>query len=139
MTSIEVGGNETQITLYSLHPNKVYKVRIAASTSVGYGAPSEWTQHRTPDRDNQTHGRRLGNAWDLGQGVGNFMFRDTCFPLGITTTGQTKVLTFTLLLSSPCTSHCLPGQRGFAPSMCSYESSSKKVQRKQTELQIPML
>lgn len=57
VTSIEVGGNETQITLYSLHPNKVYKVRIAASTSVGYGAPSEWTQHRTPDRDNQTHGR----------------------------------------------------------------------------------
>lgn len=71
VTSIEVGGNETQITLYSLHPNKVYKVRIAASTSVGYGAPSEWTQHRTPDRDNQTHGRRLGNAWHLGQGVGN--------------------------------------------------------------------
>uniref|UniRef100_A0A8B9TF77 Immunoglobulin superfamily DCC subclass member 4 n=1 Tax=Anas platyrhynchos TaxID=8839 RepID=A0A8B9TF77_ANAPL len=32
VTSIEVGGNETQITLYSLHPNKVYKVRIAAST-----------------------------------------------------------------------------------------------------------
>ncbi|XP_061855960.1 immunoglobulin superfamily DCC subclass member 4 isoform X3 [Colius striatus] len=55
ITSIEVGGNETQITLYSLHPNKVYKVRIAASTSVGYGAPSEWTLHRTPDRDNQTH------------------------------------------------------------------------------------
>ncbi|NXU84234.1 IGDC4 protein, partial [Xiphorhynchus elegans] len=55
VTSIEVGGNETQLTLYSLHPNKVYKVRIAASTSVGYGAPSEWTQHRTPDRDNQTH------------------------------------------------------------------------------------
>ncbi|XP_074956833.1 immunoglobulin superfamily DCC subclass member 4 isoform X2 [Phalacrocorax aristotelis] len=55
VTSIEVGGNETQITLYSLHPNKVYKVRISASTSVGYGAPSEWTQHRTPDRDNQTH------------------------------------------------------------------------------------
>ncbi|NWY01492.1 IGDC4 protein, partial [Nothoprocta ornata] len=55
VTSIEVGGNETQLTLYSLHPNKVYKVRIAASTSMGYGAPSEWTQHRTPDRDNQTH------------------------------------------------------------------------------------
>ncbi|XP_062439827.1 immunoglobulin superfamily DCC subclass member 4 [Rhea pennata] len=55
ITSIEVGGNETQITLYSLHPNKVYKVRIAASTSMGYGTPSEWTQHRTPDRDNQTH------------------------------------------------------------------------------------
>lgn len=75
VTSIEVGGNETQITLYSLHPNKVYKVRIAASTSVGYGAPSEWTQHRTPDRDNQTHGRRLGHAWHSGtgvQGIGGF-------------------------------------------------------------------
>lgn len=69
VTSIEVGGNETQITLYSLHPNKVYKVRIAASTSVGYGAPSEWTQHRTPDRDNQTHGRRLSAAWDSGWGL----------------------------------------------------------------------
>nr|XP_006129238.1 immunoglobulin superfamily DCC subclass member 4 isoform X2 [Pelodiscus sinensis]XP_014432075.1 immunoglobulin superfamily DCC subclass member 4 isoform X1 [Pelodiscus sinensis] len=55
ISSTEVGANETQITLESLHPNKVYKVRIAASTSAGYGAPSEWTQHRTPDRDNQTH------------------------------------------------------------------------------------
>ncbi|XP_015282622.1 PREDICTED: immunoglobulin superfamily DCC subclass member 4 [Gekko japonicus] len=55
ISSTEVGANETQFTLYGLHPNKVYKVRIAASTSVGYGAPSEWTQHRTPDRDNQTH------------------------------------------------------------------------------------
>ncbi|XP_066491468.1 immunoglobulin superfamily DCC subclass member 4 [Tiliqua scincoides] len=55
ISSTEVGANETQLTLYALHPNKVYKVRIAASTSMGYGAPSEWTQHRTPDRDNQTH------------------------------------------------------------------------------------
>ncbi|XP_077174421.1 immunoglobulin superfamily DCC subclass member 4 isoform X2 [Paroedura picta] len=55
ISSTEVGANETQFTLYGLHPNKVYKVRIAASTSMGYGAPSEWTQHRTPDRDNQTH------------------------------------------------------------------------------------
>ncbi|KAL8197437.1 UNVERIFIED_CONTAM: Immunoglobulin superfamily DCC subclass member 4 [Gekko kuhli] len=55
ISSTEVGANETQFILYGLHPNKVYKVRIAASTSVGYGAPSEWTQHRTPDRDNQTH------------------------------------------------------------------------------------
>uniref|UniRef100_A0A8C8SWK6 Immunoglobulin superfamily DCC subclass member 4 n=1 Tax=Pelusios castaneus TaxID=367368 RepID=A0A8C8SWK6_9SAUR len=55
ISSTEVGANETQITLDSLHPNKVYKVRIAASTSAGYGAPSEWMQHRTPDRDNQTH------------------------------------------------------------------------------------
>ncbi|XP_033022600.1 immunoglobulin superfamily DCC subclass member 4 [Lacerta agilis] len=55
ISSTEVGANETQLTLHGLHPNKSYKVRIAASTSVGYGAPSEWTQHRTPDRDNQTH------------------------------------------------------------------------------------
>ncbi|XP_042330425.1 immunoglobulin superfamily DCC subclass member 4 isoform X1 [Sceloporus undulatus] len=55
ISSTEVGANETQLTLYALQPNKVYKVRIAASTSVGYGAPSEWTQHRTPDRDNHTH------------------------------------------------------------------------------------
>uniref|UniRef100_A0A8D2LU18 Immunoglobulin superfamily DCC subclass member 4 n=1 Tax=Varanus komodoensis TaxID=61221 RepID=A0A8D2LU18_VARKO len=55
ISSTEVGANETQLTLSALHPNKVYKVRIAASTSVGFGVPSEWTQHRTPDRDNQTH------------------------------------------------------------------------------------
>ncbi|XP_053128876.1 immunoglobulin superfamily DCC subclass member 4 isoform X2 [Hemicordylus capensis] len=55
ISSTEVGTNETQFTLYALHPNKIYKVRIAASTRVGYGTPSEWTQHRTPDRDNQTH------------------------------------------------------------------------------------
>ncbi|XP_062998506.1 immunoglobulin superfamily DCC subclass member 4 isoform X2 [Elgaria multicarinata webbii] len=55
ISSTKVGANETQLTLYALHPNKVYKVRIAASTSVGFGASSEWTQHRTPDRDNQTH------------------------------------------------------------------------------------
>ncbi|XP_026528825.1 immunoglobulin superfamily DCC subclass member 4 [Notechis scutatus] len=55
ISSTELSGNETQLVLYGLQPNKIYKVRIAASTSVGYGAPSEWTQHRTPDRDNQTH------------------------------------------------------------------------------------
>ncbi|XP_043933185.1 immunoglobulin superfamily DCC subclass member 4-like isoform X2 [Protopterus annectens] len=55
ISSIEVIGNETQLTLHTLHPNKVYKVRIAAGTSMGYGIPSEWTQHRIPNRDNQTH------------------------------------------------------------------------------------
>ncbi|XP_070618262.1 immunoglobulin superfamily DCC subclass member 4 isoform X1 [Erythrolamprus reginae] len=55
ISSTELSGNETQLVLYGLQPNKMYKVRISASTSVGYGAPSEWTQHRTPDRDNQTH------------------------------------------------------------------------------------
>ncbi|KAG8145193.1 hypothetical protein E2320_013556 [Naja naja] len=57
ISSTELSGNETQLVLYGLQPNKIYKVRIAASTSVGYGAPSEWTQHRTPDRDNQTHAK----------------------------------------------------------------------------------
>ncbi|XP_064421809.1 immunoglobulin superfamily DCC subclass member 4 [Latimeria chalumnae] len=55
ISSFEVGGNETQLTLHTLLPNKGYKVRIAAATNAGYGIPSEWTQHRTPDRDNQTH------------------------------------------------------------------------------------
>ncbi|ETE63738.1 Immunoglobulin superfamily DCC subclass member 4, partial [Ophiophagus hannah] len=59
ISSTELSGNETQLVLYGLQPNKLYRVRIAASTSVGYGAPSEWTQHRTPDRDNQTHGYKL--------------------------------------------------------------------------------
>ncbi|XP_020838846.1 immunoglobulin superfamily DCC subclass member 4 isoform X2 [Phascolarctos cinereus] len=53
--STEVSGNETQLMLYSLQPNKVYRVRIAAGTSAGYGAPSQWTQHRTPNTENQTH------------------------------------------------------------------------------------
>ncbi|XP_025028830.1 immunoglobulin superfamily DCC subclass member 4, partial [Python bivittatus] len=55
ISSTELSGNETQLMIYGLQPGKVYKVRIAASTGVGYGAPSEWTQHRTPDWDNQTH------------------------------------------------------------------------------------
>ncbi|XP_016283732.2 immunoglobulin superfamily DCC subclass member 4 isoform X1 [Monodelphis domestica] len=53
--STEVSGNETQLMLYSLQPNKVYRVRITAGTSAGYGAPSQWTQHRTPNTENQTH------------------------------------------------------------------------------------
>ncbi|XP_072470283.1 immunoglobulin superfamily DCC subclass member 4 isoform X3 [Notamacropus eugenii] len=53
--STEVSGNETQLMLYSLQPNKVYRVRIAAGTSAGYGNPSQWTQHRTPNTENQTH------------------------------------------------------------------------------------
>ncbi|XP_072134260.1 immunoglobulin superfamily DCC subclass member 4 [Mobula birostris] len=51
--SIEVDGNETQVTLPTVQSKKVYKVRIAASTSVGYGAPSDWTQHLIPDRSKQ--------------------------------------------------------------------------------------
>ncbi|XP_038669258.1 immunoglobulin superfamily DCC subclass member 4 isoform X2 [Scyliorhinus canicula] len=49
--SIEVDGNETQVTLPTVQSKKIYKVRIAASTSVGYGAPSEWTQHLIPERN----------------------------------------------------------------------------------------
>eukprot|EP00062_Callorhinchus_milii_P002214 gi/632938185/ref/XP_007904068.1/ PREDICTED: immunoglobulin superfamily DCC subclass member 4 [Callorhinchus milii] len=48
--SIEVAGNETQVTLPPVQSKKIYKVRITAGTTVGYGVPSEWTQHLTPDR-----------------------------------------------------------------------------------------
>nr|XP_045016545.1 immunoglobulin superfamily DCC subclass member 4 [Jaculus jaculus] len=53
--STEVPGNATQLTLNSLQPNKVYRVRISAGTGAGYGAPSQWTQHRTPGVHNQSH------------------------------------------------------------------------------------
>ncbi|XP_067827517.1 immunoglobulin superfamily DCC subclass member 4 [Heptranchias perlo] len=49
--SIEVDGNETQVTLPTVQSKKIYKVRIAASTTVGYGAPSEWIQHLIPERN----------------------------------------------------------------------------------------
>lgn len=54
--STEVPGNETQFTLNSLQPNKVYRVRISAGTGAGFGAPSQWMQHRTPSTHNQSHG-----------------------------------------------------------------------------------
>lgn len=57
--STEVPGNETQLTLNSLQPNKVYRVRISASTGAGYGVPSQWMQHRTPGVHNQSHGMEL--------------------------------------------------------------------------------
>ncbi|XP_021092719.1 immunoglobulin superfamily DCC subclass member 4 isoform X3 [Heterocephalus glaber] len=53
--SIEVPGNETQLTVHSLLPNKAYRVRISAGTAAGYGAPSPWMQHRTPGAHNQSH------------------------------------------------------------------------------------
>lgn len=56
ISSSEVPGNETQLTLNSLLPNKVYRVRISAGTGAGYGAPSQWMQHRTPSMHNQSHG-----------------------------------------------------------------------------------
>ncbi|XP_054983717.1 immunoglobulin superfamily DCC subclass member 4 isoform X1 [Sorex araneus] len=52
--STEVPGNETQLTLTSLQPNKGYRVRISASTGAGYGASSQWTEHRTPSGHNQS-------------------------------------------------------------------------------------
>ncbi|XP_028921922.1 immunoglobulin superfamily DCC subclass member 4 isoform X3 [Ornithorhynchus anatinus] len=55
LLSAEVSANQTQLTLSSLLPGKAYRVRIAAGTSAGYGVPSEWTQHRTPDGGNLTH------------------------------------------------------------------------------------
>ncbi|XP_053451374.1 immunoglobulin superfamily DCC subclass member 4 isoform X3 [Nycticebus coucang] len=53
--STEVPGNETQLTLNLLQPNKVYRVRISAGTGAGFGAPSQWMQHRTPSVHNQSH------------------------------------------------------------------------------------
>ncbi|XP_045666681.1 immunoglobulin superfamily DCC subclass member 4 isoform X1 [Ursus americanus] len=53
--STEVPGNETQFTLSTLQPNKVYRVRISAGTGAGYGTPSPWMQHRTPSVHNQSH------------------------------------------------------------------------------------
>ncbi|XP_075392112.1 immunoglobulin superfamily DCC subclass member 4 isoform X3 [Tenrec ecaudatus] len=53
--SAEVPGNETQLMLNSLQPNRVYRVRISAGTGAGYGAPSQWTQHRTPSTHSQSH------------------------------------------------------------------------------------
>ncbi|XP_038145772.1 immunoglobulin superfamily DCC subclass member 4 isoform X1 [Cyprinodon tularosa] len=47
MFSVELRGNETQFTLRELRPNQVYRLRIAAGTSVGFGVPSEWVQHQT--------------------------------------------------------------------------------------------
>ncbi|XP_077905578.1 immunoglobulin superfamily DCC subclass member 4 [Ictidomys tridecemlineatus] len=53
--STEVPGNETQLMLNSLQPNKLYRVRVSAGTGAGYGAPSPWMQHRTPSVHNQSH------------------------------------------------------------------------------------
>ncbi|XP_008054353.1 immunoglobulin superfamily DCC subclass member 4, partial [Carlito syrichta] len=53
--STEVQGNETQLMLGSLQPNKVYRVRISAGTGAGFGAPSPWVQHRMSSVYNQSH------------------------------------------------------------------------------------
>ncbi|XP_018618739.2 immunoglobulin superfamily DCC subclass member 4-like [Scleropages formosus] len=54
VSSVEVGGNDTQVTLRGLLPNRAYRLRMAAGTSAGFGTPSEWTLHHTPDHLNQT-------------------------------------------------------------------------------------
>ncbi|KAI5097917.1 protogenin A precursor, partial [Silurus meridionalis] len=47
-TQIELPGDQTQHLLEGLQPDTVYLLRIAASTSVGWGEPCTWTSHRTP-------------------------------------------------------------------------------------------
>ncbi|XP_040270213.1 immunoglobulin superfamily DCC subclass member 4-like isoform X1 [Bufo bufo] len=54
VSTLEAGANETQVTLSSLQADTVYKVRISAATTAGYGVPSNWVLHRTLDRVNQT-------------------------------------------------------------------------------------
>ncbi|XP_035377002.1 immunoglobulin superfamily DCC subclass member 4 [Electrophorus electricus] len=47
--SVEVAGNETQVTLKNLKPSHTYQLRIAAGTQAGFGRPSEWAVHHTPN------------------------------------------------------------------------------------------
>uniref|UniRef100_A0A673LNL3 Immunoglobulin superfamily DCC subclass member 4-like n=1 Tax=Sinocyclocheilus rhinocerous TaxID=307959 RepID=A0A673LNL3_9TELE len=47
--SVEVGGNETQVTLRDLKPNQTYQLRIAAGTRAGFSQSSEWASHHTPN------------------------------------------------------------------------------------------
>ncbi|KAG9352071.1 hypothetical protein JZ751_020484, partial [Albula glossodonta] len=54
VTSVEVAGDEAQVTLRGLLPNQLYRLRIAAGTRAGFGTPSEWTLHRTPAHINHS-------------------------------------------------------------------------------------
>ncbi|XP_023675637.1 immunoglobulin superfamily DCC subclass member 4 isoform X2 [Paramormyrops kingsleyae] len=54
VSSVEVGGNDTQVTLQGLLPSWPYQLRMAAGTSTGFGLPSDWTLHRTPEQQNLT-------------------------------------------------------------------------------------
>ncbi|KAG8440765.1 hypothetical protein GDO86_006487 [Hymenochirus boettgeri] len=54
ISSLEVSGNETQVTLSPVQPNRMYKVRISAGTTAGYGVSSNWIQHHSLDRSSQT-------------------------------------------------------------------------------------
>ncbi|XP_051989685.1 immunoglobulin superfamily DCC subclass member 4-like isoform X1 [Xyrauchen texanus] len=49
MYSVEVGGNETQVTLKDLKPNQMYQLRIAVGTRAGFSQFSEWASHHTPN------------------------------------------------------------------------------------------
>lgn len=56
-TQLELPGDQTQHLLEGLQPDTVYLLRIAASTSMGWGEPCAWTSHRTPKTSS-----REGNA-----------------------------------------------------------------------------
>ncbi|XP_056269641.1 immunoglobulin superfamily DCC subclass member 4 isoform X2 [Pseudoliparis swirei] len=45
--SVDVRGNETELTLRELQPDQDYRLRISAGTGVGFGVPSEWALHQT--------------------------------------------------------------------------------------------
>lgn len=47
-TQLELPGDQTQYLLEGLQPDTIYLLRIAASTSMGWGEPCAWTSHRTP-------------------------------------------------------------------------------------------
>ncbi|KAI4892110.1 hypothetical protein NFI96_022940, partial [Prochilodus magdalenae] len=53
--SVETGGNETQATLRDLKPNHTYQLRMAAGTRAGFGQPSEWAVHHTPNLTQDRH------------------------------------------------------------------------------------
>lgn len=54
---LELPGEQTQHLLEGLQPDTVYLLKIAASTSMGWGEPCAWTSHRTPKTSS-----REGNA-----------------------------------------------------------------------------
>ncbi|XP_018602277.2 immunoglobulin superfamily DCC subclass member 4-like [Scleropages formosus] len=54
VSSVEVAGNETQVTIRGLLPNRLYQLRGMAETRAGFGTPSEWTLHCTPEHLNHS-------------------------------------------------------------------------------------
>ncbi|XP_051512782.1 protogenin A-like [Myxocyprinus asiaticus] len=48
VSQLELSGHRTHHLLEGLQPDTTYLLRIAATTSVGWGEPSAWTSHRTP-------------------------------------------------------------------------------------------